>query len=97
MTFRHIGSGDGVSIHAPVKGATYRRNNCGSVLTVSIHAPVKGATETARVSYIGSSGFNPRAREGRDTPIELHIDDTTPSFNPRAREGRDGCLTALYY
>ena len=33
-----------VSIHAPVKGATFLIFFFGSVESVSIHAPVKGAT-----------------------------------------------------
>ena len=35
----------GVSIHAPVKGATIASLLFESVLAVSIHAPVKGATD----------------------------------------------------
>ena len=34
----------GVSIHAPVKGATLKRVDDLRDLVVSIHAPVKGAT-----------------------------------------------------
>jgi len=33
-------------------------------------------------------GFNPRAREGRDSAIPKAITFAV-SFNPRAREGRD--------
>ena len=33
-----------VSIHAPVKGATFSFERCGKFVYVSIHAPVKGAT-----------------------------------------------------
>jgi len=36
---------------------------------VSIHAPVKGATITANFSR-RVSGFNPRAREGRDIEVK---------------------------
>jgi len=35
---------NGVSIHAPVKGATEWENEESARLEVSIHAPVKGAT-----------------------------------------------------
>jgi len=34
----------GVSIHAPVKGATFHCSVYATVSVVSIHAPVKGAT-----------------------------------------------------
>jgi len=41
--------------------------------------------------------FNPRAREGRDSKLEVYLlyDD---GFNPRAREGRDfaACLRYIY-
>ena len=33
-----------ISIHAPVKGATWRHRVLQIILTISIHAPVKGAT-----------------------------------------------------
>ena len=33
-----------ISIHAPVKGATFRLARTGVVKNISIHAPVKGAT-----------------------------------------------------
>ena len=35
------------------------------------------------------SGFNPRAREGRDG-LQPEPDADDGGFNPRAREGRDG-------
>ena len=38
------GSCAAVSIHAPVKGATFQTRISGSYHVVSIHAPVKGAT-----------------------------------------------------
>ena len=33
-------------------------------------------------------GFNPRARDGRET-FSYHRVILTPSFNPRARDGRE--------
>ena len=35
-----------ISIHAPVKGATYASEGDDHVRKISIHAPVKGATQT---------------------------------------------------
>ena len=35
---------EGVSIHAPTRGATRRRTNAGTNVVVSIHAPTRGAT-----------------------------------------------------
>ena len=55
---------------------------------VSIHAPARGATTSAPGAARARSGFNPRAREGRDC---LHLASLLKlsRFNPRAREGRD--------
>ena len=33
---------------------------------ISIHAPVKGATLLTKLSYMNTSNFNPRSREGSD-------------------------------
>ncbi len=57
-------------------------------LCVSIHAPVKGATYDKPMAALELVGFNPRAREGRDTSVRKQTCQTL-SFNPRAREGRD--------
>ena len=56
---------------------------------VSIHAPARGATQRKDGRFMPITGFNPRAREGRDT---CEVSDTCAraGFNPRAREGRDG-------
>ncbi len=55
-----------VSIHAPARGATCpaRRYPCRS--QVSIHAPARGATRTDPARHGRATGFNPRARTGRD-------------------------------
>jgi len=39
---------------------------------VSIHAPVKGATSVGH-TIDGQTGFNPRAREGRDRKRSLPV------------------------
>jgi len=36
----------GVSIHAPVRGATLRNDGIKAIALVSIHAPVRGATRS---------------------------------------------------
>jgi len=58
------------------------------MLFVSIHAPAGGATIAGRYTQKVCTGFNPRARRGRDTPL-LPFSRTEGSFNPRARRGRD--------
>ena len=59
------GVGRGISIHAPVKGATAPVARLPRRGRISIHAPVKGATCAdwiARPDF----DFNPRSREGSD-------------------------------
>ena len=56
-----------VSIHAPARGATlrpldFRRRDTG----VSIHAPARGATRRLITLLLVASGFDSRARKGRD-------------------------------
>ena len=54
-----------VSIHAPARGATTAVRCTSTNHQVSIHAPARGATDP-KGSIPRSSGFNSRAREGRD-------------------------------
>ena len=77
-----------VSIHAPVRGATFLLGYTLEYGSVSIHAPVRGATCRARIHAFVYLSFNPRAREGRDLPGAKRRKDCL-CFNPRAREGRD--------
>ena len=79
---------DLVSIHAPVMGATALANNTGTARLVSIHAPVMGATRHRCRARSPVSGFNPRARDGRDRSLGVSTLGAC-SFNPRARDGRD--------
>ena len=55
-----------VSIHAPARGATRREAEIQFPPIVSIHAPARGATNVGLLFPFSISGFNPRAREGRD-------------------------------
>ena len=55
-----------VSIHAPAGGATHFEVVERFLGRVSIHAPAGGATYAASWSTCHFSGFNPRARGGRD-------------------------------
>ena len=90
-----------ISIHAPVKGATFHGANCESLWSISIHAPVKGATCLLASNALLTSYFNPRSREGSDRP---HGWPGCPAghFNPRSREGSDGprgwrCRSRSYF
>ena len=56
----------GISIHAPVKGATTEAREAVLEMAISIHAPVKGATIPCPYSRHLVRNFNPRSREGSD-------------------------------
>ena len=87
-------SADGVSIHAPTKGATgYDKINAGDRL-VSIHAPTKGATAAYRVQFTDTMFQFTRPRRARQ-PFTKRI-TLTCSFNSRAHEGRDLIITCLF-
>ncbi len=78
----------GVSIHAPVRGATSQRlqlNRCYRSFN-----PRARAGRDTRCPASGSAfrGFNPRARAGRDEAIQ-QLQESRSCFNPRARAGRD--------
>ena len=59
----------GISIHAPARGATNRREIGCSHAQISIHAPARGATSWCRYFPL-LRYFNPRSRERSD-----HLDD----------------------
>ena len=78
-----------VSIHAPARGATRLDVELTICHNVSIHAPARGATGTRVAMPLGGTGFNPRARAGRDALVGGSL-GARERFNPRARAGRDG-------
>ena len=55
-----------ISIHAPVKGATFTPMEAVKMRQISIHAPVKGATRSRSKHILSINHFNPRSREGSD-------------------------------
>ena len=77
-----------ISIHAPVKGATYAARLMSGNHLISIHAPVKGATVRSSISTFRTSHFNPRSREGSDCGQHC-LSPRHRYFNPRSREGSD--------
>ncbi len=78
-----------VSIHAPARGRDFGDKLFKlHIIIVSIHAPRGARRQVTDFRRQRPSGFNPRARAGRDGP------GVTPRpgrgrFNPRARAGRD--------
>ncbi len=55
-----------VSTHAPARGATSETHPAATTDRVSTHAPARGATGAVLMASTQPSGFNPRARTGRD-------------------------------
>ncbi len=79
----------GVSIHAPVRGATsYVLPTISNCLGFNPRARVGRDIKPATCGEAGRS-FNPRARVGRDIPLHVLL-AFLQRFNPRARVGRDG-------
>ena len=64
---------DGVSIHAPARGATSSELCRRPWLHVSIHAPARGATSGGAYRCCTCAGFNPRARAGRDSTVSHRL------------------------
>jgi len=58
---------DGVSIHAPARGATEHAQSRNRRMDVSIHAPARGATPRCCDNLVSPRGFDPRPRTGGDT------------------------------
>ena len=81
-----------VSIHAPAKGATFRKPPFGFLGLFQFTRP-RRARPSTKTPNKARHGFNSRAREGRDTRRARHI-PTEGGFNSRAREGRDWGGTA---
>ena len=77
-----------VSIRAPARGATPPGYSERQNAEVSIRAPARGATPGMGGGRPPADGFNPRAREGRDS-LKKAEGACRVRFNPRAREGRD--------
>ena len=83
----HRVSGRAVSIRAPARGAT-EPDAATRPPTMFQSARPRGARLPETVASVPLVGFNPRAREGRDTFV-VPVTVRAKGFNPRAREGRD--------
>ena len=67
----------------PLAGNIYAVN-----VPISIHVPARGTTIFTVQITIVNINFNPRSREGNDSPATLFF-STITDFNPRSREGND--------
>ncbi len=85
-----------VSIHAPARGATNELAVVSALFAVSIHAPARGATRFHRPAFQCIGGFNPRAREGRDVPVQRLLAAARLFQSTRPRGARQvGCASLL--
>ena len=77
-----------VSIHAPAWGATQRRADGGALRRFQFTRPRGARHPTACSRAATSTGFNSRARVGRDYLAKI-LTRVEKCFNSRARVGRD--------
>ena len=82
------GGEGGISIHAPIQGATQHENEMGFKNRISIHAPIQGATtnEIARLRGLIISIHAPIQGATWLRPV---ISDCRRNFNSRAYTRRD--------
>ena len=77
-----------ISIHAPVKGATYQFHAYGLLSHISIHAPVKGATRVD-VGFLHELAISIHAPVKGATKPHGEPKTEETDFNPRSRKGSD--------
>ena len=84
----HFRKLDGISIHAPTRGATILGKIFCVTIQISIHAPTRGATAHPFTSPYLFWYFNPRSHKGSDggTQGKIRIHQ---NFNPRSHKGSD--------
>ena len=86
----------GVSIHTPIQGVTWRVASVCSLRNVSIHTPIQGVTH--RFLYLGLfSGVSIHTPIQGVTSIILPIVILTISFNPHTHTGCDLLLTTVQH
>ncbi len=91
------GMSQGVSTHAPVRGATRVSGVVPRPTEVSTHAPVRGATQQGNSSDGSAEMFQPTRPYGARQISCMCSKVSYECFNPRARTGRDHLsLTTLY-
>ena len=63
---------EGVSIHTPTQGVTFRTSSFNHFATVSIHTPTQGVTHDLCCALIRLAGFNPHTHAGCDFTIIIN-------------------------
>ena len=84
---------NGISIHAPARGATTASAIWSICCKISIHAPARGATQHRQRQQSIQHYFNPRSREGSDSTEQL-IDETPYQFQSTLPRGERRRQTA---
>ena len=92
---RQCRAGFAISIHAPVKGATFNFSATKSKLNISIHAPVKGATQKMPIAGYCAYFISIHAPVKGATVGWHRLRRIFPNFNPRTREGCDNLQTVI--
>ncbi|GAE07105.1 hypothetical protein JCM10914_3316 [Paenibacillus sp. JCM 10914] len=83
---------EGISIHAPIQGATIDYRTLYDRLKISIHAPIQGATKSTQKIGTNQGNFNPRTHTGCDWSFTRMSPGWYPYFNPRTHTGCDKLL-----
>ena len=85
---------DGISIHAPTRGATLRRREQTKQIRDFNPRSHEGSDLHRQLLIFSRRYFNPRSHEGSDfsTAILAHLAE---NFNPRSHEGSDNKMATL--
>ena len=70
---------EGVSIHTPTQGVTFRTSSFNHFATVSIHTPTQGVTHDLCCALIRLAGFNPHTHAGCDLIVPF-FQERIPAF-----------------
>ena len=84
-----------ISIHAPTRGATFRRLPGPLHLLISIHAPTRGATRRPHGCRAGPHQISIHAPTRGATMIGRQSISRGRDFNPRTHTGCDGLLQGV--
>ena len=85
----------GISIHAPVKGATCGQPTVRPGTTHFNPRSREGSDWFICVGFLVVNNFNPRSREGSDCRSHRNS-RTCRYFNPRSREGSDSATALIH-
>ena len=85
---------DGISIHAPAKGATPKAVFVADAFDYFNPRSREGSDGMTMIFSNANTDFNPRSREGSDRGAGDRM-ARRRDFNPRSREGSDASMITL--